>query len=459
MTIERYERIRDVTGPGASALLTADLERSLPWWAAEEGRISPEHHYLVARGPDGTATALAACHPLPHTAAHRAYAVLELLLGAPTEALVRRLAPGPARSVAARTLARLRAQLPAAATDVLAVVTPGSVQPGVLTAPAPGPRRLGASRPRRADPSPGPAAQPCADRAGSGPAGPLGVPGPAAPTDLEDLVTAVERLAGKLSLPVVEFANVRAEPGDAALHRTLRARGYAPVITGADAVLEAHHTDLDAYFAGFRSNRRKVLRKERSRFLAAGPTLDLQGPEGLTADLVALQLARYRAYGHDATPDSVRDRFARAARVPGLRVLRADGPTGPLGFVAFYEHLGRRRLVPRLGAFVRSAPACYFNLAYYELIAHAARLGGMSIHYGDATYAAKTGRGCRLVRLTTYLRATDPALQRVLREAARLRTELEERELRAAEEAGAGPAPGTAPTTRAHRERSGASGS
>ncbi|KAA6223790.1 hypothetical protein CP973_19355 [Streptomyces albofaciens JCM 4342] len=393
MKVERYERIRHAAAGGAEPLLRSGLEHSLPWLEAEEGRVAPFQNYLLARGRDGTPTALATCYPIRHTSAHRAYAAWEVLLGAPTEALVEALPPGAAHDDAVNTLAKLRAGLPATATDALAVVTPGSVRPGVLTARDAVPVR-----------------------------------------ELDALVSAVEDLSAELSLPVVEFAHVRGDAEGRRLHRVLRARGYTAVTTGADAVLDARFTSLETYFARFRSNRRKTLRKERSRFLAQAPEVRLQGPEGLTPCLVALQLARYRAYGHDTDADAVRDRFSRAARIPGLKVLRADGSDGPLGFVAFYEDPRARRLVPRLGAFTRDVPSCYFNLSYYELIAYAARIGGMSIHYGDSTYGAKTLRGCRLVRLTTYLRAADPALHHQLDEAARLRTTLEENQMRAAED-------------------------
>ncbi|QLE75588.1 HAD family hydrolase [Streptomyces rectiverticillatus] len=395
MTVRRFTAIDEVAAAmrGARALFEGSLEGSPDWLRAEEGRVSPSHHYLLAGdpGPARTAAALAACYPLPHTARHRAYASWEVLLGTPTETLARQLTAGPAREAALRRLAALRARLPVAATDTLAVVTPGSVRSGVLTGSAD-------------------------DADGT----------------LHELVAGVEALAAECGAPVVEFCHVRAETADEPLHRVLRERGYAAVTTGADAVLDVTWPDVDAYFASFPGHRRRRLRKERERFLATAPEVRVQGPEGLTADLVALQLARYRAYGHDADARAVRDRFARAAQIPGLKVLRADRDGRPLGFIAFYEDRARRRITTRLGAFTREAGA-YFNVAYYELVAHAARLGGMRIHYGDSTYAAKTGRGCELVRLTTYLRSADPALHRTLHDAVRLRTDLEEDEMCAAE--------------------------
>ncbi|MFI2190299.1 hypothetical protein [Streptomyces sioyaensis] len=387
--ISRHARIRDAAAHGAHELLSGDLERSLPWLEAEEGRISADHHYIAVGRPGARAEALAVCYSIPQASAHRAYASAEVLLGRPTDALIHGL-PSEVESMRAQeTLARLRRRLPTTATDTLAVVAPGSVHSGVVSNSQFSPAR------RRAV--------------------------------LTSLVDAVEHSAAELGLPVVEFGHVRDDPSDRELHHVLRSKGYTGVTVGADAVLDVRFRDLDEYFTSFRSNRRKVLRKERQRFLATGPTISLRGADGLTDDLVDLQLARYLHYGHQADAQSVRDRFVRAAKIPGLKVLRADSDSGPLGFVAFYEDRARARIVPRLGAFVRNESACYFNLAYYELIAHAARLGGMHIHYGDSTYEAKTARGCALTRLTTYFRSPDTNLQKLLHEAGRLRSELEEK--------------------------------
>lgn len=391
MATARHTSVREAAAHGALAILSGDLERSLPWLEAEEGRVSAEQHYLTVGRPGAAARALAACYPIPHTASHRTYAIWEILLGGPTEALVRALPPGEEKRECEEELARLRKRLPAAVTDALAVVAPGSVHAGVVSD-----SRLTPERRRSA----------CVE-----------------------LVNAVEELAAELCLPVVEFGHVRDDPEDRVLHQVLQERGYTGLTVGADAVLDVPWQDLDAYFAHFRSNRRKVLRKERQKFLAIRPAVSLHGPEGLTSDLVALQLDRYLHYGHQADAASVRDRFQRAVQIQGLKVLRADSEAGPLGFVAFYEDCLRRRIVPRLGAFVRNDTACYFNLAYYELIAHAARPGGMRIHYGDSTYGAKTARGCTLTRLTTYLRSPDADLQALLSEAGRLRTATEEKHM------------------------------
>ncbi|MGW0494876.1 hypothetical protein ACWD0Z_05405 [Streptomyces sp. NPDC003007] len=364
------------------------LHRSLPWLEAEEGRISHGQTYICAAG------ALASCYPVPHTAVHRTYATWDIVCGSPVTELILQ-APQPQREAAEAELASVRSHLPAEATDTLAVITPGCVFPGVS------------------------------------------LPSEVNIDNLGALIGAVEAHAQDLGLPVVEFGHLRDDTAaDRALHKTLRARGYSAVTVGADAVLDTSpYTDLDAYFSGFRSHRRKVMRKERRLFEGTHATVRVSGPEGLTDDLAALQLARYRHYGQQADRDAVQDRFARAARIPGLKVLRADAeehslsaPAGPLGFIAFYEDHKTHRILTRLGAFSGHG-AAYFNIAYYELVAYATRVGDMHIHYGDSTYLAKTIRGCSLTRLTSYFRATDESLHHVLSRAGRLRTALEEQQL------------------------------
>jgi hypothetical protein len=358
---------------------TVELERTVPWLRAEEGRITEEQYYLTQPG------VLASCYVIPHDCVHTAYATWHMLFGRTVRGLVDRIPDDACRTRMTAALAELAAQLPASATDTMAVVTPGSTRPGIS--------------------------------------------GATAAEEVAALVAGIEDLAGALSLPVVGIGNVRDEPACADLRRVLRDRGYLPVTTGADAVLDVPPGDLDSYFAGFRANRRKVMRKERRRFLAAGPSVAVSGSEGLTSDLVDLQRERYAQYGHRANTAAVLDRFRRAAMIPGLMVLRADGAAGPLGFVGFYQDHPHRRIVTRLGAFTRDDTACYFNLAYYELISYAATAGGLRIHYGESTYRAKTMRGCRLVRLGTYFRAADPEVHRIIASAGRIRTHLEERQL------------------------------
>jgi hypothetical protein len=377
MAITRHTTARRLAMSGTEAV---ELERTVPWLLAEEGRITEEQYYLTKPG------LLASCYVIPHDCVHTGYATWQMLFGQPARSLVDQVPDGDSRARTASELAELAAQLPAGATDTLAVVTPGSTRPGISGATTTG--------------------------------------------ELAALVAAVENLADALSLPVVTIGNVRDERACADLAGVLHDRGYVAVTTGADAVLDVPPGDLDAYFAGFRANRRKVMRKERGRFLAAGPSVTVSGSDGLTADLVDLQLERYAQYGHQADTAAVLDRFRRAVTIPGLMVLRADGAAGPLGFVGFYLDRPHRRIVTRLGAFAaRDDTASYFNLAYYELISYAAAAGGFRIHYGESTYPAKTARGCRLVRLNTYFRARDPNIHRIIAEAGRIRTRLEEQQL------------------------------
>ncbi|MEV8014977.1 hypothetical protein AB0O76_01155 [Streptomyces sp. NPDC086554] len=393
-----WRTIREAVTHHPGALYCADgLHRSRHWLQAEEGRVSPDQFYIWSSG------ILASCYAIPHTAVHRTYATWEILCGAPIEHLIQR-APQPQRESASAELASVRARLSAEATDTLAVVTPGCVFPGIT------------------------------------------LPQDVDSDALHTLARQVEVQARELGLPVVEFGNVRDDTAAGqVLHKTLQTRGYTAVTVGADAILDTSpYANLDAYFASFRAHRRNVLRRERRLFLDTHPTVRVDGPDGLTADLASLQLDRYRRYGHEADTGAVHDRFARAARIPGLKVLRADAvaqpPSAtapqPLGFIAFYEDRRTHRILTRLGAFGDRSAAVYFNIAYYELLSHAVQVGGMRIHYGDSTYLAKTLRGCELARLTSYFRADDDVLHNVLTQAGRLRTALEEQQLTQTTEGG-----------------------
>lgn len=394
MRIAAYDSLANQAAAASIGSVTAAFEQSVSWLKAEEGRVTSAQRYLIARQGKET-LAWAACYAVPHDAAHTTYATRSLLLGSATAKLTSQLAKGPRRSAALASLDSLRTQLAPEDTDTLAVIVPGSSQPGIAV-----------------------------DR---------DVTGPRRAEAVKRLIEHAEALAEEKGLPIVEFGNVRDEPRYSELHQLLMARGYTPVITGADAVLDVDGTNLDAYFDAFRSNRRKVLRKERRGFLALNPITTLSGANGLTDDLLTLQLDHYRRHGHTTSPSAVRDRFDRAASIPGIRVLRTDAAdTGILGFLAFYEDPCGKRIIPRFGAFASEPHGCYFNIGYYELISYASKVGGASIHYGETTYQAKIARGCRLTRLTTYFRSINPHSQRLLSLAGELRTGLEEGAISAA---------------------------
>ncbi|GAA0966519.1 hypothetical protein GCM10009555_008590 [Acrocarpospora macrocephala] len=359
----------------AERLLERELERSAAWLRAEESRVADRQSYVTVHAEDGQAIGMAACYLVPRAGTHRAYQPAEVLLGARAEQLARR---GELERLAA--LRRIAADR---CGDTLVVVAPGTATAsGVVLAHEQG--------------------------------------------IAETLVCAVESVARSWGATHVEFAHLQATGRDRWIAEVLDARGYADALVGANAVLDVTFPSLDAYFAGFTANRRKVLRKERRRYLDEGHRVS--AGSGLTDDLVPLQLERYLRYGFEADTHAVRDRFARARTIPGLQVVRADSPDGPAGFVACYHDPHRSRLVPRLGAFGGDRAGVYFNLAFYELITHAIEIGARSIHYGTHSYEAKTHRGCRLERLHTRVLALDGD-QDWLADAAALRGGLEESEL------------------------------
>ncbi|GAA1018192.1 hypothetical protein Aple_033980 [Acrocarpospora pleiomorpha] len=361
----------------AERLLERELERSAAWLLAEEGRVADRQHYVTVHAEDGQAIGMAACYLVPRAGTHRAYQPTEVLLGARAEQLARR--------DELERLAALRSVAADRCGDTLVVVAPGTATAsGVVLACDQG------------------------------------------KAIAETLARAVESVARSWGATHVEFAHLQATGQDRWIAEVLAARGYADALVGANAVLDVTFPSLDAYFAGFTANRRKVLRKERRRYLDEGHRVS--AGTGLTDDLVPLQLERYLRYGFEADAHAVRDRFARARTIPGLHVVRADGQDGPAGFVACYHDRHRARLVPRLGAFGGDRSGVYFNLAFYELISHAIEIGARSIHYGTHSYEAKTHRGCRLERLHTRILALDGD-QDWVEDAAALRGGLEESEL------------------------------
>jgi predicted N-acyltransferase len=344
---------------------------------------------LLARRANGRAAAAALCVGIGHRCAHTTYKPWEQLLGREMGELASDAYVG-----SPKRLQLLRSRLPVTATDALVCALPGATLPGILW-----------------------------DDALSEPASALAI---------DRVMIDTESEARGLGASVCAIANVRDEPRYAVLHTVLKARGYHAAVTAADAVMNVSHSTLDQFFASFRSQRRKSMRKERRQFLDAGVRVVAgAGPEWLTDDLAPLQFAHYQRYGHTVDMAAVLDRFTRVRTIPGLRVLRASLDGCNIGFIAFFvSGVDSSRIVGRLFGFADNRVAAYFNLTYYELLNYAMGEGIATIHYGSGSYEAKMARGCRLVPLSMHVKALQPAAAAIA-DAASFRDELERHRLAA----------------------------
>ena len=338
------------------------VEYSPEWLLAEQGRISREEFYVLVHDGRKNPIAGAHCMALRPGATHTTYLPREVLLGGNTERLIESLDDLEARRSGLEELAVLRESSGWPNGSVLAVAIPGSTQPGVLLRD--------------------------------------GLPSSELTAAKEMVVNAVEVVAKMAEVETVYFANIRADQ-KTDLHGILKTRGYIGGISAYDAVLDVCYGSLADYFSSFNGHRARSFRREW-RTTCKDVELSWHDSDGLTDDLIPLQLDYYTKYGHISGAETVADRFDRLRGIPGIKVIRADSHMDVIGYACCIldSHMGR--LVPRMGAFP-GHNFSYFGIAYYALIERAIEMRVSVIHYGTEAYEAKWRRGCRLEPLSGYI--------------------------------------------------------
>jgi uncharacterized protein len=258
-----------------------------------------------------------------------------------------------------------------------------------------------------------------------------------APAAADPVATARALLTAVHEFPLADHAAPRVAMylGTADV-RALRAAGAGsmPVLLRLDAAITVPSDGWDAWLDGLGTRRRAaIVRREVSKFAAAGYQVTEAALSGWTDTVGRLISNTQSRYGHPADPAPRIELLRRMAQQMGdaARVLLCSLPgEGPTGYCLFY----------RWGdtIFLRSAgfdyqrlrgAAEYFNLVYYLPVQMAAREGRHWLHAGIESTEAKALRGAQLRPLWLLDLSPDSPLRhypaRVLaanrRQAARLR--------------------------------------
>lgn len=218
----------------------------------------------------------------------------------------------------------------------------------------------------------------------------------------DDLVPLVEDLEAD-GTPTTAVMHV--DDADPTIGAFLRARGYVPLCTAGDCVLELDSgwSTIEDYAAAAKG-RRKRLRRESSAFNGAGARVRAVGLEDLGPEHAWLHAAHLRRYGHNADAASSQQLLDEIRRHPTgrplvLEVVEGDTVTG---FLVAYAWDGE--LMTSMVGLSSQAPYAYFSLVLYEPVRWALAEGLARIRFGPGTYAAKRQRGCTVHALTSWVR-------------------------------------------------------
>lgn len=182
---------------------------------------------------------------------------------------------------------------------------------------------------------------------------------------------------------------------------------YQKVRVGADTILSVRWKSFEEYLKFFNDHRRNTIRRERKKFMNAG--LDVKvlcGAEGLTDELIELQLSIRSKYGHGGDLNQLRNSFIamRENLADRIRVFTAVCKGETLGFVLFFEY--DNVLYSHVAGFdyeKLDKVFCYPNICFYEPLIYAIKQGITRIHYGLSSYEGKVRRGCELFDLGAYI--------------------------------------------------------
>jgi hypothetical protein len=213
--------------------------------------------------------------------------------------------------------------------------------------------------------------------------------------DLEDLALQLVDHGRNLGACLV-LSHYLYEEDDGAWLAALRAAGGAPVVLGADAVLDVRWASLADYYRWLGPGRRAQRAEARA---LDDPQLawerhELPAPPSHRLSLVRLLASHAARFdGDDPPPDQLFESLVDGLELPRalLSVRRGDQP--PRSVLAVLR--GRKALHAK--SFGTSIPrADYFPLVYPALLSYALDAGFSRIDYGGGSHQAKLLRGCRL---------------------------------------------------------------
>ncbi len=222
----------------------------------------------------------------------------------------------------------------------------------------------------------------------------------AGPNDFVAAIEKFEEWALELNCTAATFLGMRE---GARIAKRLTESGYVPVELEPWSVMEDLPGSFDEWLQSLsrqaRNNVRRELRETRDDLV-----IQVKGVEGLGPEARDLLVEKYVRYGHPRQHERVSGLFDRLRAWHGdqVRVITAMDDTQRLvGFAAVI--LGARDAAVRCDANL-GVPFLHFVLTYYEVVRLCCSLGLTRIHYGTASYEAKSYRGCTFHPRFAYVR-------------------------------------------------------
>jgi hypothetical protein len=225
----------------------------------------------------------------------------------------------------------------------------------------------------------------------------------------ERVIELLDSTADEWETPVTAWLYAR--PADKTVARLLSERGYIPLHSGANCVLDLDFEDFEGYLRRLTAGRRSAVRKERRRFAENGLILERCEIPPVIDVVSELQAQLQRKHGHDYDPAAQRRAFEAIveflAEYARLFAVLKDGRIGGFCLYYLYEDVAYPKMVGFDEDFLGRGSFAYFNATYYTLIEDAAIQGLKRIEFGSHAYDIKLTRGCQAERLVSYLRVPE----------------------------------------------------
>jgi peptidoglycan biosynthesis/recognition FemAB-like protein len=173
-----------------------------------------------------------------------------------------------------------------------------------------------------------------------------------------------------------------------------------------EGVVDVTFRSFDGYVDSLLARRRRIVRRQRRRFLESDVDVAAVSLVDACADLAPLLHQVESKYGHDRTVDECATYLATTGAAMGRygRTLVAVHRRRPVAFTTVWDQGDGWRM--RFWGCDYAAPVVrdaylYFNLSYYEPLVRAGQAGASCVYLGTESLTVKQERGAWLRRLTT----------------------------------------------------------
>ncbi|MBI3595924.1 MAG: GNAT family N-acetyltransferase [Nitrospirae bacterium] len=229
-----------------------------------------------------------------------------------------------------------------------------------------------------------------------------------------ELIQTIEEFASEHRLPIL-FPNVMDH--EISLIRSLSQRGYSKAVTFPLSFLDVEWSSFNDYLTGLKRislNSAKIIRREINKNRNEGVVIEqLEKVDGCQDRIYELVNRNY--WSHNGRPFPFRKEYFKALKenLGSDAVIYVATKKNELIGVCVLLRRKESYYLPVIGIDHESAgnDFTYFNLAYYQPIRDAISDRIKRIYYGQALYALKTRRGCKMSNTYTFYRPYQSVFQ------------------------------------------------